>query len=328
MNEFENNVDPNEIPLDNEEGFQTLEALDPNLSEEEKIAIEYNIDPSFITRHEDGSLIIADPITGNVFMSDDDAENSFENTENDTPVAFVNKLDEVLRKSGYNVSEIDFGDGNIKPISELSDEEQIDILVQQLLSKQEESTPLPSLSPDETKLVEFLRSGKSPRELAESILESDLSYKYSKMSDEEVVREYLTKEKPTFTPEEIEEEIEDMKGRGTKLAREAKDIRTKFSSTAQLPQVEPDVDFEKEKADLITYATNVQVPAQVKNDVLNFILPKNSIEESELIKYMSTPDALFNVGYLLTQFDNISKQHQQELIKAEEKGRKIALGLL
>lgn len=309
------NVENPEVPFE-----------DPNEDPIDKISREYGIERELIRVNEDGVLVISDPVTGETYMDDPTSIENTQTTEADEPVVFVNKLDEVLKKVGYDISEIDFGDGNIKPISELTDEEQIEILVQQLSQQTKES--LPQLSGDETKLVEFLRSGKSPRELAESILESDLSYKYSKMSDEEVVREYLTKEKPTFTPEEIEEEIEDMKGRGTKLAREAKDIRTKFSSTAQLPQVEPDVDFEKEKADLITYATNVQVPAQVKNDVLNFILPKNGLEESELIKYMSTPDALFNIGYLLTQFDNITKQHQQDLIKAEEKGRKTALGLL
>lgn len=309
------NVENPEVPFE-----------DPNEDPIDKISREYGIERELIRVNEDGVLVISDPVTGETYMDDPASTENVQTTETDEPVVFVNKLDEVLKKVGYDISEIDFGDGNIKPISELTDEEQIEILVQQLSQQTKES--LPQLSEDETKLVEFLRSGKSPRELAESILESDLSYKYSKMSDEEVVREYLTKEKPTFTPEEIEEEIEDMKGRGTKLAREAKDIRTKFSSTAQLPQVEPDVDFEKEKADLITYATNVQVPAQIKNDVLNFILPKNGLEESELIKYMSTPDALFNIGYLLTQFDNITKQHQQDLIKAEEKGRKTALGLL
>lgn len=309
------NVENPEVPFE-----------DPNEDPIDKISREYGIERELIRINEDGVLVISDPVTGETYMDDPTSPENVQTLENDEPVVFVNKLDEVLKKVGYDISEIDFGDGNIKPISELTDEEQIEILVQQLSQQTKES--LPQLSEDETKLVEFLRSGKSPRELAESILESDLSYKYSKMSDEEVVREYLTKEKPTFTPEEIEEEIEDMKGRGTKLAREAKDIRTKFSSTAQLPQVEPDVDFEKEKADLITYATNVQVPAQVKNDVLNFILPKNGLEESELIKYMSTPDALFNIGYLLTQFDSITKQHQQDLIKAEEKGRKTALGLL
>lgn len=309
------NVENPEVPFE-----------DPNEDPIDKISREYGIERELIRVNEDGVLVISDPVTGETYMDDPTSTESTQALETDEPVVFVNKLDEVLKKVGYDISEIDFGDGNIKPISELTDEEQIEILVQQLSQQTKES--LPQLSGDETKLVEFLRSGKSPRELAESILESDLSYKYSKMSDEEVVREYLTKEKPTFTPEEIEEEIEDMKGRGTKLAREAKDIRTKFSSTAQLPQVEPDVDFEKEKADLITYATNVQVPAQIKNDVLNFILPKNGLEESELIKYMSTPDALFNIGYLLTQFDNITKQHQQDLVKAEEKGRKTALGLL
>lgn len=309
------NVENPEVPFE-----------DPNEDPIDKISREYGIERELIRVNEDGVLVISDPVTGETYMDDPTSTENTQTTETDEPVVFVNKLDEVLKKVGYDISEIDFGDGIVKPISELTDEEQIEILVQQLSQQTKES--LPQLSEDETKLVEFLRSGKSPRELAESILESDLSYKYSKMSDEEVVREYLTKEKPTFTPEEIEEEIEDMKGRGTKLAREAKDIRTKFSSTAQLPLVDPDVDFEKEKADLITYATNVQVPAQVKNDILNFILPKNGLEESELIKYMSTPDALFNIGYLLTQFDNITKQHQQDLIKAEEKGRKTALGLL
>lgn len=311
-----------------EDGYQSPDSHDPDESPIDKIAREYDIDPSFIQIHEDGSMSISDPVTGETYMDDDNTV-QLDADHSDEPVVFVNKLDEVLKKSGYDVSEIDFGDGVVKPISELTEEEQIEILVQQLANLQPQpATPQSNLSPDEQNLVDFLRSGKSPRELAETILESDLSYKYSKMSDEDVVREYLTKDKPSYTPEEIEEEIEDMKSRGTKLAREAKDIRLKYASTAQIPQTEPSVDFEQEKTELLTYAQKVDVPVSIKNDVLNFILPKSQNEESELIKYMTTPDALFNIGYLLTQYENIQRNHQAELKLAEEKGRKKALGQL
>lgn len=307
---------------------ETKPFIDPNEDPIDRISREYGIDKEFIRTNEGGTLVISDPVTGETYMDDPISLEDIQTTETikDSPV-FVNKLDEVLKKVGYDISEIDFGDGNVKPISELTDEEQIEILVQQLTQQSSQSQG-PQLSQDELNLVEFLRSGKTPRELAESILESDLSFKYSKMSDEDVVREYLTKEKLSYTPEEIEEEIEEMKSRGTKLAREAKDIRLKYTSTAQIPQVEPDVDYEKEVGDLITYAKGVDVPASVKNDVLNYIIPKSKMEESELIKYMSTPDALFNIGYLLTQYDNILKTHQQELKLAREQGKKEALGQL
>lgn len=307
---------------------ETKPFIDPDENPIDRISREYGIDKEFIRTNEDGTLVISDPVTGETYMDDPISLEDIQTTETikDSPV-FVNKLDEVLKKVGYDISEIDFGDGNVKPISELTDEEQIEILVQQLTQQSSQSQG-PQLSQDELNLVEFLRSGKTPRELAESILESDLSFKYSKMSDEDVVREYLTKEKLSYTPEEIEEEIEEMKSRGTKLAREAKDIRLKYTSTAQIPQVEPDVDYEKEVGDLITYAKGVDVPASVKNDVLNYIIPKSKMEESELIKYMSTPDALFNIGYLLTQYDNILKTHQQELKLAREQGKKEALGQL
>lgn len=307
---------------------ETKPFIDPDEDPIDRISREYGIDKEFIRTNEDGTLVISDPVTGETYMDDPISSEDIQTTETikDSPV-FVNKLDEVLKKVGYDISEIDFGDGNVKPISELTDEEQIEILVQQL-SQQSSQSQGPQLSQDELNLVEFLRSGKTPRELAESILESDLSFKYSKMSDEDVVREYLTKEKLSYTPEEIEEEIEEMKSRGTKLAREAKDIRLKYTSTAQIPQVELDVDYEKEVGDLITYAKEVDVPASVKNDVLNYIIPKSKMEESELIKYMSTPDALFNIGYLLTQYDNILKTHQQELKLAREQGKKEALGQL
>ena len=307
---------------------ETKPFIDPDEDLIDRISREYGIDKEFIRTNEDGTLVISDPVTGETYMDDPISLEDIQTTETikESPV-FVNKLDEVLKKVGYDISEIDFGDGNVKSISELTDEEQIEILVQQL-SQQSSQSQGPQLSQDELNLVEFLRSGKTPRELAESILESDLSFKYSKMSDEDVVREYLTKEKLSYTPEEIEEEIEEMKSRGTKLAREAKDIRLKYTSTAQIPQVEPDVDYEKEVGDLITYAKGVDVPASVKNDVLNYIIPKSKMEESELIKYMSTPDALFNIGYLLTQYDNILKTHQQELKLAREQGKKEALGQL
>lgn len=302
---------------------------DPNEDPLDKIAREYGIEREFVKYNDDGALVISDPVTGNTYIDDPidpDAPEVPENTQE--PVTFVNKLDEVLKKVGYDITEIDFGDGVVKPISELTEEEQIDILVQQLSEQAQQAPADETLSVDEKKLVEFLRSGKSARELAESILENDMSYKYSKMSDEEVVREHYKKEKPSYTPEEIEEEIEDMKSRGTKLAREAKDIRLKYVETARIPEVEPDVDFEKESADLINYAKGIQVAPSIKNDVLNFIIPKSKTEDSDLIKYMSTPDALFNIGYLLTQYDNIVKNHQVELKAAKEQGKKEALGQL
>lgn len=300
-------------------------------SEALRVHRETGIDLEFIKTDETGKVIsITDPESLETFFTSEEPDagkfKSPTSDSPDTPQTFTNKLDEVLRRAGFDVSEIEFEDGTKKPISDLTEAEQIDILVQQLQTPQE--APLPDLNEDELNLVEFLRSGKSPRELAEAILETDLSYKYSKMTDEEVYREWLTKERPTFSAEEIEEEITDLRDRN-KLGREARAIRSRFEATqAHIPQAEPDVDLDTQINDIVGFAKTVQLDNTIKNDVLNFIIPKGKNEDSELIKYMSTPDALFNMGYMLTQWKNIQTSHQRELQEAEKRGYNKAMGKL
>jgi len=258
------------------------------------------------------------------------------------PEKYSNYAEYILRKTGYELDEIDLGDGVGKvKLSELTPEQQVAVIAQEFdhtieeyesaLKEAEEREPeLKFEDPMANKVLEYLKEGGDVRRLAKEILSKDPVAQAKMLSDEDVVRLALKKQYPTFTDDEIAEELKDMGEK--RIARYAKAHR------AQMEQEQPDIsnlteemkaakalelqrareEFEadvakvREEAAKIKDIAGIPVNEKIMNHLLSGIIPKDFESDSEFIQELNgNPRALIEYRFWKTYGKAIQEKTAQ-----------------
>lgn len=258
------------------------------------------------------------------------------------PEKYSNYAEYILRKTGYDLDEIDLGDGVGKvKISELTHEQQLAVISQefdQTIAEYEEAlreaeNKQPELKfedPMANQVLEYLKEGGDIRKLAKEILSKDPVAQAKMLSDEEVVKLALKKQYPTFTDEEIAEELKDMGEK--RIARYAKAYR------AQMEKEQPDIsnlteemkaakalelqrakeEFEaevakvREEAAKITEIGGIPVNKKIMDYLLAGIIPKDFESDSEFIQELNgNPKALIEYRFWKTYGKAIQEKTAQ-----------------
>lgn len=261
--------------------------------------------------------------------TDASATDKKDSKEDDEEEEFDNAAAYVLNKIGYSKDEIDFGPeggGKVK-IADLTEAQQIDVLVEEFEKATEESAAkikelesrTPELKFDDPmaqQIVEYLKNGGDIKKLAKEIISKDPAAQAKIMTDEEVVRAGLKKEFPSFSDKDIEDEFKEMSP--DKVARRAKAIRDKmekerpdFSNltkeqqdlkVAELKKAKEDFDADinvvRNAAKKMEKIAGIPMTEQLREYLVNQTTPKSMEEDSAFISALDgNPDKLLTLQF-------------------------------
>ena len=351
---------PSETFTEAEEGFEVDITQVGSDDELQLLAKSLGVSPENVILDDEGNVIRIIDDEGNVHDTDvdgEEGEGSEEGAGDTAIVDAVNDLDFVLRSTGLvGIEKIEIEEGVVKSIAELSREEQLNEIVS-YVNNIKESIKEPDvtqiLSKEEIDIVNYLRTeGKSLDTLLEDLQEKNPAAKVAKMTDEDLVRFSIAKNRPTYTPEEIEEEVRDIKDKN-KLEREAKFYRSQYESTgkgASLEEItrEQQAAAYKETVDQVNevFAVSKKTGSiingfdlndEVRQRVLGLIVPPG-LDKGDLsvnppiLDLFNSPEGIFELAYYKSEVPHIinavldyAKTHG----KSEyERGRNEVLGKL
>lgn len=244
---------------------------------------------------------------------------------------FANPAAYAMKWLGYETDEIDFGDGVAVKLDELTPEQQTDVLMNQLetvvdayeSALQEANSGSPQLQDDfQRQVFDFMKSGGSPKELAQYILDNDPSGTQT-LSDEQIVRKHLT-ETMGLEGDELEDEVKFLKD-GNRLdaytARAKKYFQGKgtdlsglsASQQERIAKAEQDSvqAWEDERAKVTEHSTQtkdiggIPLNQEAKDFITSQITPKSHSEDSEFISKLNSPSQLFRLAFLDNYFEDI-----------------------
>lgn len=342
------NFSPTEVFVEKDGDVTTPDFVNSD-SEHELISKDLGIPLENIILDEKGNIVRIVDDKGDIFDSDDEAIGA-EAKENEIP---VNDLDAILKGAGIIVEEIEFEDGTIKNIKDLTKEEQIVELtsfIKELQeSKSNEEIDIKSILKDEEiSLITYLReSGKTIEEVAEEIVANNPAIQVKNMSDEDVVRYALKQERPTYSEEDIDDEIKDLAERN-KLGKEAKFYRNKFADIKGQTNVLGELN-QKQQENL--YNSTVEEVNQIievakqtnqmlgfdlddaaKSRVLDLLIPKGldkgEINTPELVKLTNTPQGMFELAFYKSEVPRMIQALIQWGNEQREVGKNEVLGKL
>jgi hypothetical protein len=283
-------------------------------------------------------------------------ENKQENKppEDEVEVEYANDAEYILRKSGYDKDEIDFGGdiGKIK-IVDLTLEQQMIVIreefdqtveeYQQVIKELEENKPeFRFENPQHQQFVDYLNDGGDIKKLAKEILSRDPAAQAKMLSDDEIVKLGIKKEFPEFSSEEVEDEFKDMEKAGS-IARRAKALRTRmeksqpdFSDLSAEQRKAQETALEDQLATFKTESENIRKAARKLTEIagikleeahLNFlvnkVIPSRMEEDSDFIKGLENPEKLLRLQFYDTYGDKLSEYHYQRgLAEAQAKAKK------
>lgn len=309
------------------------------------------IDPNDAFFDEKGNVIsIIDRETDTIFTSDldgtvdkdKDKDPRFINDgqdpdgqapDDDAVDTYSNPAEFLLKGLGFEGDEVDI-EGTNKKFADLSNDEQIGLIsssVNDLVEHYENQIKElqangggDSFKNDaEKQAVEFLREGGSLQDLAKEITNQDPNAAYANMSSEDLVRGKLKDENPTWSDDEIEEEITDLKDRN-KLERNAKSIRASLKPDLDLSALKaPDgsqentfneQEYQAEVANVVRTAMGIKeiggVPMndEIRNSVIHHIVSLNENQTTPFLEELNSPDALFEAAFWKMYGKDIIKQ--------------------
>lgn len=298
-----------------------------------------------------------DPDTGDNPSADhaDDPtdDNPDDDPSDDSQEEPVNHADYVLRSLGFDTDQINVGDGVVKNVSELSEEEQLEFVTGRLEDvvsfyegKLKDVTDNGAFSNNiEKLLIDTLRSNEhNLKDLVKVISENDPSTIAQTASNEELVKMHIKNLYPDFTEDDISEEMESMAGT-SRFDKLASKLREKMSgqnmgegelakaiSEYQTGQNQRVVDsFNEDKEGIVKYMEEVKefggIPLNddVKNFVLAEIVPEDASGDSKFIESINDPERLFRLSFLDKFHEQVvenTAKHYFDLGKAE--GNKIS----
>lgn len=299
------------------------------------------IDPSEVFLGEDGNVMDPndflggdpnrqEPPAGDPPLSDPPADDP--PPGGDDPKEYSNPAEQALKWLGYESDEVDFGEGNVVKLNELSPEQQADVLAGQLETVvnayeaeiQHLKTGTPQLDTDyQRQVFEFLKANGDPKKLAEYILQNDPASMVKTMSDEEAVRKHLG-DSMGLEGQDLEDELKFIKD-GERLntyaerarkALEAKGVDLSGLNTEQRQAIQnreqEAIDaFEAEKTQVINFVGSVKdisgipVTKEVSDYISTQILPSGHNEDSAFLKSLNNPQKLYRLAFLDNYFEDV-----------------------
>lgn len=239
----------------------------------------------------------------------------------------VNHADYVLRNLGYTQRQIDLGDGVIKDVSELTEQEQLDVVtarLEEVVSFYE--TQLHEVREGggafandvEKAVIETLRNNQyNLADLAKIISENDPSAVARTASNEELVTMHLKNVYPDISDEELQEELEGMAGtsRFERIASRVRESLSKqnlgegdfakavqqYRETYSKKEAE---DFTAKRQELTQYAESLEkfgdipLSKEVKDFVMQDIDSDSHEKNSPFLDSLDKPDRLFRLSFL------------------------------
>lgn len=250
----------------------------------------------------------------------------------DDPVAYANPAEQALKWLGYESDEVDFGEGNVVKLNELSPEQQADVLAGQLETVvnayeaeiQNLKTGTPQLETEyQRQVFEFLKGNGDPIKLAEYILQNNPSSMVNTMSDEDVVRKHLG-DSMGLEGQDLEDELKFIKD-GERLttyaerarkALEAKGVDLSGLNAEQRQAIQNQEqqaiqEFENEKTQVINFVSSVKdvsgipVTKDVSDYISTQILPSTHNEDSAFLKSLNNPQKLYRLAFLDNYFEDV-----------------------
>jgi hypothetical protein len=260
-----------------------------------------------------------------------------------------NHADYVLRSLGYQTSKIDLGEGNIKDVSELTDEEQLEVITarfEELTSFYEtklgeiENNGGSFANPIEKALIDTVRSNEyNLADLAKIIIDNDPASLARNASNEELVRGHLKSMYEDFSDEEIEEELAAMQNT-SRFERIASKVREQmmnkpfgegdlskaletFKTNSTKKAVQEYQDETKGIMEFIEKTNEFsQIPLskEVKDFILSDIVSEAPEKNSKFLDSINDPERLFRLSFLDKFHEQLvenTAKHYFELGKAE-----------
>lgn len=248
------------------------------------------------------------------------------------PEDYSNPAEYALKWLGYESDEVDFGDGNVVKLNELTSEQQADVLANQLervvetyeaeLQRVREEGPELS-QPLAKQVFEFLKKNGDPVELAKYILENNPTALATTLSPEDMVRRHLG-ETMNLEGDELEAEVNFLKengrldtyaerakkyleGKGVDLNGLTQEQQNKLNQQAQAELEE----FEVQKTDVLNYVSaakevaGIPVKKEINDFIASQILPTDPSQPSPFLQQLDNPAKLHRLAFLDNYFEDI-----------------------
>lgn len=271
---------------------------------------------------------------------------------------YENHADYILKAGGYKEEEIALGDGSSKSIKDLTDAEQLDLIVDefdrtrqgleaQIQQLKEENGSLKLSDPAAQQVVDYLRNGGDLQQLAKEIISSDPAAQAKLLTDEQVNRLAIKRQFPTFSDEEVDAELKDMND--AQRARRAKAYRAILEN--EKPDLSKLTDKQKaemqsreletikaydankktmvEKAKAIKEIAGAKIDDNMRNYLLRETVPQKAGEDSSFVKQIIADPGLLLELKFYHQFGKkmISSAEDFHYKRGLAEGRKVSARL-
>ena len=285
--------------------------------------------------------------------SDDDSNSEQEKSKdkgNEDQSQYANAADYVLKTFGYSHDEVEMADGIKVKISDLTIEQQNELMAGEFANvknyyeakiKDLEETPSTDFKDkNEKEIIEFLRNGGNPVDLAKKILDSTPGAQLNQLSNKEIVKNHLKSQFGDMKDEELNEEVDGMSEE--KLQKRADSIKKKLESEGhtlnmteeqkkqiaeQRKQEEGAFNTEvqniKEEAGKIETIAGVTITDEIRNYLVEEVTSDNIDEDSAFIKSIDNPKALLELKFWQAYGPDLIKAvAKQQYEKGREEGGK------
>lgn len=325
-----------------------------------RLSKDLGLDTESIILNDEGKIIKLVLPDGTILHDDenlDDNNSNLDDNSNDEELKPINDLDFIFKKIGLkNIEKIEIEEGVIKNIEELTKEEQLSEIVSLVENLQEQSkksapTIKEILSDEEIGFVNYLRTpGKSLQTLVQDLIENNPANKIKGLSDEDLVKFALKENRPSYSEEDIELEVKDLKERN-KLEREAKhyrmqyevnpdelDIKTNLANLTEqqkkvviqetFQQLNEVVNASKEINEIIK---GFKIDDSIRAEVMKEIIPPgikdgDLSKDAPIVELFNSPQGIFELAYYKTQLPKMIKAFVEWGKNEREEGRKEILG--
>jgi hypothetical protein len=284
---------------------------------------------------DDGNLIQADtttPIQPNTNELPEGQQAPGTTPESSSPAAQSNPENPavsagelLLRRNGFETNIIQYGDEEVD-FSTLSPEEQADVLGQ--LYEQEQQ----DLSEDARYFDQLLKSGLTPQQVAEYLLQGG-----AELSDDELHLEDIRKGYPNLSEQEQLEELEDRKAgrlyaaKTEQLRQQAEASRPTLEQLQAREQEATAAEMEAVARSYVHAAAEVQdvdgfpVTDEVRNFLLGDMVELEQNGQSRMVNLFEDPKQMFRLAYYDRFMPQILSSFNEQLASAREQGRQEAL---
>lgn len=272
----------------------------------------------------------------------------------DEEAEFENHAHYILKAGGYEEEEVLLGEGVKKKLSELTPDEQLDIITDEydrvteehkaeITKLKNEIAKLGAVPATHKEIIEYLKNGGDLQQLAKEIISKDPAAQAKIMTDDDVVRASIKKQFPTMSDEDIEAELKELsdpaKARRAKayraqMEKEGPDLKNLTAAQKQQQQaveLAARAEYDKSRTVMIDAIKKVDQIAgmPLNNEIKNFLLretiPSKPGEDSKFVKeILANPGLIMELRFLkeyaANQIQAAEKFHYERGLKEGRKG--------